>query len=107
MGVYLRVMAKSRSTPNTGADHKAELNRLKRVQGQLNGIVKMVEDGRYCIDILTQTKAITSAIHSFESSILEKHISHCLRNAIDSDSKKEVDSQIQELTDLFKKRLKS
>ena len=50
-------------------DHSSEIKRLKRIQGQLEGIERMIMERRYCIEILNQTKAVTSAIHSLESSL--------------------------------------
>ena len=89
-------------------DHSAELKRLKRIQGQLEGIERMILGRRYCIDILNQTKAVTSAIHSLESALLEKHIRHCVRDSFEQkDSNNEqIEDKITEIMDIFKKRLK-
>jgi CsoR family transcriptional regulator, copper-sensing transcriptional repressor len=88
-------------------DHSSEIKRLKRIQGQLEGIERMIMERRYCIDILNQTKAVTSAIHSLESSLLEKHIKHCVRESFTSkDNDDEMESKILEIMEIFKKRLK-
>lgn len=59
----------------------AYLNRLRRVEGQVRGIAKMVEDDKYCIDILTQVSAATRALQSFSLELLDEHLSHCVVDA--------------------------
>jgi DNA-binding FrmR family transcriptional regulator len=76
-----------------GADHTKLLNRIKRIEGQLRGISSMIENKKYCIDILNQTKAIKSAIKSVEVIILEKHLSTCFQDAFTKDSSKEIREQ--------------
>ena len=85
--------------------HKSELNRLNRIIGQLQGVKKMITEEAYCPDILTQTKAISSAIRSLETNILEKHIHHCVKNSMKS-SHTNGHQKIEELVDIFKKRLR-
>ena len=84
-------------------DHKRELNRLNRIEGQLRGIRKMVEERRYCPEILIQTCAVKSAIQSLEASMLEKHINHCVRQAFGSNNSTHADEKIAELINLFRK----
>ncbi|MFD1539298.1 metal-sensitive transcriptional regulator [Nonomuraea guangzhouensis] len=55
--------------------------RLRRVEGQVRGLQRMVEDDKYCIDILTQVSAATSALQSFALSLLEEHLNHCVAEA--------------------------
>ena len=86
-------------------DHSNELKRLKRIQGQLEGIERMILNRRYCIDILNQTKAITAAIHSLESALLEKHLQTCLKASF-TESTANSEVKIMEIMDLFKKRIK-
>ena len=89
-------------------DHSSEIKRLKRIKGQLEGIEKMITERRYCVDILNQTKAVTSAIHSLESALLEKHIKHCVRESfsLPESNDEEMESKIREIMEIFKKRLK-
>ena len=88
-------------------DHTKEIVRIKRIKGQLDGIQKMSERGEYCIDILNQTKAVSSAIHSLEATLLEKHIQHCVSGALSSNhDPHDRDKKIQELLLLFRKRMK-
>lgn len=58
------------------------LNRLHRIEGQVRGVARMVEDGRYCIDVLTQIQAIKAALARVESEMLKGHLSHCIERAI-------------------------
>ena len=71
-----------------GADHKSHLARVNRIEGQVKGIKGMIEEGKYCVDILTQIKAIRSALKGLELQILEGHANHCLLNAVKSGSKR-------------------
>ena len=86
-------------------DHSKEINRIKRIQGQLEGVQRMIVENRYCPDILVQTKAITSAIRSLESTILEKHLNHCVKAAIAAHDETKTQEKVDELLDIFKKRL--
>lgn len=81
--------------------YKNQISRLNRISGQVEGIKKMIEENRYCPDILTQTKAIRSAIKSLETTILDSHLNCCVRNAFASDSKSEQEKKIEELKNLF------
>jgi len=79
------------------------INRLKRIEGQVRGIQKMVESDRYCIDILTQIQAIKAAIGKVESEVLRNHASHCVRDAIASGDEDDQATKFGELIDLFEK----
>ena len=82
-------------------DHSDNLPRLNRVLGQVEGIKKMIEEKRYCTDILMQLRAVRSAIKSVESNILQKHLQHCV---VQSFTTQEDSSQkIEELKALFNK----
>ncbi len=64
------------------SDHKdSHLRRLRRVEGQVRGLQRMVEEDKYCIDILTQVSAATKALQSFSLELLEEHLSHCVVEA--------------------------
>lgn len=84
--------------------HQSQLLRLKRVEGQIRGIAKMVEEGRYCVDILTQLKAIKSAISAVEGNVLEAHLNHCVQRAVSSKDVGQTEQVIKEIKDLLKKR---
>jgi len=91
-------------TKNSYPDHASELKRINRVIGQLEGIKRMIEEKRYCPDILMQTRAISAALRSLETEILDKHLHCCVMAAIKSGDRKEADSKMKELLDLFQKR---
>ncbi len=78
--------------------------RLNRVGGQLSGIQKMVDEKRYCVDILVQFRAVMAALRSIEVSIFEKHLEHCVSDALLSRDKKQVKEKIKELTELLSRR---
>jgi len=79
------------------------LNRLKRVEGQVRGIINMLEEDRYCIDVLNQMQAVKSALARAESEILKGHAANCVANAIETGNKSKQRDQIAELVDLFDK----
>jgi CsoR family transcriptional regulator, copper-sensing transcriptional repressor len=67
-----------------GYDHKKDdvLKRLRRIEGQVRGLQRMVEQDTYCIDVLTQVSAATRALQAFALELLEEHMSHCVAEAI-------------------------
>ena len=79
------------------------LDRLARIQGQVGGIARMIEDDRYCIDILTQLQAIKSALKKVEDELLKSHSDHCVAHAIKSGDVKDARKKFAELVDLFSK----
>ena len=86
------------SKPN----HADNLPRLNRISGQIDGIKKMIEEERYCLDIVNQIKAVRSALKSVEKNILQKHIKHCVAASFKA-SKTEQEQKINELIRLFDK----
>lgn len=86
------------------ACHKDELQRLKRIEGQVRGIAKMIEEEKYCIDILSQVKAVRSAMNQLEIKIMEKHLKHCLHGALQAKDQKDVQNKINELVEVLSKR---
>ena len=86
------------SKPN----HADNLPRLNRISGQIDGIKKMIEEERYCVDIVNQIKAVRSALKSVEKNILSKHIKHCVASSFKA-SIKEQEQKINELISLFEK----
>jgi DNA-binding FrmR family transcriptional regulator len=73
------------------------ITRLNRVEGQVRGISKMVTDGRYCIDILTQLQAVRAALAKVESAILQEHFGKCIEGAITSGDAAEQRAKVNEL----------
>lgn len=84
-------------------DHQDQIKRLNKIEGQIKGIRKMIEDRRYCIDIVSQVKAVQSALHKVELGVLESHIQHCLKEAVDSKNSSEVNKKIEEIMTLIGK----
>lgn len=83
--------------------HNENLIRIARIQGQVNGIHRMVEDGEYCIDIVTQIRAARSALEAVERRILHKHLDYCVADAMHSNSKTDADEKINEVLRLMKR----
>ena len=75
--------------------------RLARIEGQVRGIARMVEEDRYCIDILTQMQAIKAALKRVEEEILKNHAAHCVAHAIKSGNVKDQTQKFTELVELF------
>ena len=82
-------------------DHADNLVALRRIEGQVRGIQRMIEDGKYCIDILTQTHAIKGALSRIEEKILEKHFRHCVTDAVKGASEKEKQQKLDEILKLI------
>jgi CsoR family transcriptional regulator, copper-sensing transcriptional repressor len=80
------------------ADARHEVTgRLQRIAGQVAGVQRMVTEGRYCVDILTQIQAVRAALHKVEERILQDHVSHCVAEAFVSG---DADAQRQKVTEL-------
>jgi DNA-binding FrmR family transcriptional regulator len=78
--------------------HKDQLlKRLARIEGQVRGISRMIEDDRYCIDILTQIAAVETALEQVGAKLLEDHVTHCVRDAIASGDRAAADEKTAEL----------
>lgn len=84
-------------------DRTAILNRLRRIEGQVRGVSQMVEDDRYCIDILNQVQAVKAALSKAESEILKDHAACCVSEAIASGDGAEQRVKFSELIDLFER----
>lgn len=84
-------------------NHSKELSRLNRLSGQVDGIKKMIEEHRYCPDIIAQLRAIQSAAKAVESNILRRHLEACVKNAFESNDQSQTDIKIDELINIFKK----
>ncbi len=78
-------------------NQSAALKRLSRIEGQVRGIARMIEEDRYCVDVLGQTAAIKSAIKAVEKLVIEDHTSHCIEDAINSGDAGEQRTKFMEL----------
>ena len=77
------------------------LKRLSRIGGQVRGLARMVEDERYCIDIVTQIGAVRAALRRVEEEILREHVAHCVQHAISSGDKADQRRKVAELMDVM------
>lgn len=113
--VYLTILRKEGDTCMNNAEeikvtHRSTkekdqlITRLKRIEGQVRGIQNMIENERYCLDILTQISAINAAMNKVGLHLLEKHTQHCVSDAIKDGDGEEA---IQELMEVFKRFSKS
>jgi DNA-binding FrmR family transcriptional regulator len=83
--------------------HKAHISRLNRAKGQVEAVGRMIEEGRYCIDIITQVRAARSALKRIELDILETHMGMCVTKAASSKDEKQKAEKIAEIMNLLKK----
>jgi CsoR family transcriptional regulator, copper-sensing transcriptional repressor len=77
------------------------LKRLSRIEGQVRGISRMVEEDRYCIDIVTQLSAVRAALRRVEQEILRDHVGHCVKHAMRSNDVADQERKIDELIDVL------
>ena len=77
--------------------------RLSKVEGQIRGIRKMIDEDRYCIDVLSQTRAVTAAMRKIEDLIMEQHLNTCVLNSMKSGDKEDQKEKISEIMDVLSK----
>jgi DNA-binding FrmR family transcriptional regulator len=85
--------------PGYGASKDVLVRRLHRIEGQVRGIERMVEEDRYCIDVLTQIAAVNTALESLAFRILDDHVSHCVTGALASGDEAQAAEKSRELLD--------
>lgn len=86
-----------------GTGHTEQIIYLKKIEGQIRGIQKMVRDRRYCVDIITQLHSIVGAILRVEDNVLKKHLGGCVTNALKGKSETEKIKKIDEVMTLIKR----
>jgi len=84
-------------------DTASKLKRLRRIEGQVRGIARMLEEERYCIDVLTQIQAIKAALNKVEEQVLKDHAATCIEEAIESGNIEDQREKFSELVELFGK----
>jgi DNA-binding FrmR family transcriptional regulator len=94
------------ATPGYSASKEAHLKRLARIEGQVRGIARMVEQDKYCIDVLTQVSAATKALQAVALGLLDEHLSHCLVHAVEAGGQ-ERDDKLQEASDAIARLVRS
>jgi CsoR family transcriptional regulator, copper-sensing transcriptional repressor len=88
-------------------DKDAYLKRLRRIEGQIRGLQRMVEGDAYCIDILTQVSAATKALQSVAVGLLDQHVRHCVRDAALGDDAEQADRMVTEATRAIERLVKA
>jgi DNA-binding FrmR family transcriptional regulator len=86
------------------ADHSEDLVRFRRIKGQIEGVERMVQEGRYCVDIVSQIRSIIAALKSAEGLVMERHVRHCVQDAVHAKDTRLTEEKIGELLTLFHKR---
>jgi DNA-binding FrmR family transcriptional regulator len=79
------------------AQHTGQLPRLRKIEGQVKGLVRMVEEKRYCVDILTQLRAVRAALKRVEEGVLREHVEHCVAEAIRGGDEAQQQAKVEEL----------
>jgi len=88
------------------ADKEITLKKLKTVRGQIEGIIKMVEDNRYCIDISNQLMASIAILKNINNDVLDAHLKHCVTDAFDSDDSSDKKQKVDEIIKIIDKLTK-
>ena len=83
--------------------HEEQLQFLKKIEGQIGGIQRMIEQQRYCVDILTQIRSVIGALHRVEGEIFRKHLDGCVTRALKDKSESEKQKKIDEVIELIDK----
>jgi DNA-binding FrmR family transcriptional regulator len=99
-----KAAAKTAAKIKEHADHREDLLRLRRIRGQVEGLERMIEEGRYCVDILHQFRSVMSALRATETLVLERHVRHCVKDAVKTENPRLAEEKIDELLALFDKR---
>jgi CsoR family transcriptional regulator, copper-sensing transcriptional repressor len=82
-------------------DNENTLRRLKTVEGHLRGVIRMIEEDAYCIDVIRQIQAIDAALNKVSTQILENHLNSCVITAVQGNDKKERQRVLKEITEVF------
>ena len=102
--LHCEIPVNGRKAVGVDPDIKASnLRRLSRIEGQLRGIQRMVEDDRYCVDILTQLSSAQEALRAVARALMRNHLAHCMAHAIKSGAEEEKEGMYDELLDMIYK----
>jgi len=86
-----------------GTSHLEEIARLRRIEGQVRGILRMIEDRRYCIEILTQLASVKGALRRVEERILERHLRACVQDSFNTGNAEDRREKIDEIIEVLRK----
>jgi DNA-binding FrmR family transcriptional regulator len=89
-----------RNTPQSGSADNT-IRRLKTIEGHLRGVIRMVEEDTYCIDVIRQIQAVEAALNKVSTKILEDHLNSCVITAIQGSDRKERERVLKEITEVF------
>jgi DNA-binding FrmR family transcriptional regulator len=101
LAMYTRRGYGSRMNPGV---KKSQLARLSRIEGQVRGVTRMVEEDRYCIDVINQVRAVRAALDKVEQEILQDHLEHCVAHAFHAGSETDRKAKISELIQVLESR---
>ena len=84
-------------------DHTAQIPRLNRIEGQIRGISKMIQEGRYCVDILTQIRSASGALAKVEENIFKCHLEGCVRDSLTGNDQGDREAKVNEILEILSK----
>lgn len=99
-------MTEAHAAPGYSDTKEAQLKRLRRIEGQIRGLARMVEQDQYCIDVLTQVSAATKALQSFSLGLLDEHLAHCVADAARRGGP-DADEKLREASDAIARLVRS
>ncbi|NCN41768.1 metal-sensitive transcriptional regulator [bacterium] len=85
-----------------GTSHEDQRARLTKIEGQIRGVINMIDNQRYCIDILHQFKAIRSGLQAVERNIIDQHLTHCVKKAVSSKKTGDANKMLDEVRNFLK-----
>jgi DNA-binding FrmR family transcriptional regulator len=83
--------------------HEAQIVRLNRIEGQIRGITRMIQDDRYCVDILTQIRSASNALAKVQENIFKGHLESCVRDSLTGDDARDREAKVDEILDILSK----
>jgi DNA-binding FrmR family transcriptional regulator len=95
------------ATPGYSDDKKAMLARLRRIEGQVRGLQRMIDDDAYCIDVLTQVAAVSKALQGVGLKLLDEHLQHCVAGAAASGDASRTEALVHEATAAVERLLRA
>ena len=84
-------------------DHSAQIVRLNRIEGQIRGISKMIQEKRYCVDILTQIRSASNALAKVQENIFKGHLESCVKDSLTGDDPRDREAKVDEILDILSK----
>jgi DNA-binding FrmR family transcriptional regulator len=82
-------------------DHTEQIPRLNRIEGQIRGIKKMIEEGRYCVDILTQMRSVSNALAKVQENIFRGHLESCVKDSLTGDDPQDRNAKVSEILEIL------